>query len=143
MSDGMFINASFTLKTLEKSPFNKVRTLIGVVNQTVYQQVDPTNASSPLDPTRFNPKGFRHIESVLDQMAAIGVHAELILFMNGFPYPQAQGCLGGDDLANYNTTLDELYIKYTVARLASFRNVWWSMAVRALPYEFRAHACSR
>ena len=143
MSDGMFINASFTLKTLEKSPFNKVRTLIGVVNQTVYQQVDPTNASSPLDPTRFNPKGFRHIESVLDQMAAIGVHAELILFMNGFPYPQAQGCLGGDDLANYNTTLDELYIKYTVARLASFRNVWWSMAVRALACGLRAHACSR
>jgi len=29
----MFINASYTLKTLEKSPFNKVRTLIGVVNQ--------------------------------------------------------------------------------------------------------------
>jgi hypothetical protein len=125
---GMFINAPVTLKTLETSPFNKVRTLMGVVNQSVYQNVDAHNMSSPVDPTRFNPKGYCYIESVLDSMAAIGVHAELILFMNDFPYPRGQGCLGGSDLRNYNTTLDELYIKYTVARLASFRNVWFSMA---------------
>ena len=33
-----------------------------------------------------------------------------------------------DHWLSYNTTLDELYIKMVVARLASFRNVWWSMA---------------
>eukprot|EP00912_Choanoflagellata_sp_UC4_P000475 UC4_evm1s295 len=37
-------------------------------------------------------------------------------------------CLGGPSPKNYNTTLDQLFIRYTIARLSSFRNVWFSMA---------------
>ena len=90
---GMFLNASVTLPTLAKSPFNKVRTLFGT-NESVYQRTNPTNATDmSVDPTQFNLRGFRHVESVLDSMAEIGVQAEIILFMNGFPYPASQGCV--------------------------------------------------
>ena len=122
---GMFLNASRTLATLQTSPFNKVRTLLGT-NESFYQTLQ--NDSSLLDPTRFNPRFFHSIESTLGAMREIGVEAELILFMHGWPLPARQGCLGGPDVHHYNTTLDELYIDYVVARLASFRNVWWSMS---------------
>jgi hypothetical protein len=122
---GMFLNASRTLATLKTAPFNKVRTLLGT-NETFYQTA--ANDSALLDPTRFNPAFFRGVESTLAAMREIGVEAELILFMNGWPLPAHQGCLGGADVEHYNTTLDELYIDYVVARLASFRNVWWSMS---------------
>lgn len=56
------------------------------------------------------------------------MEAELILFGNGPAYPASMACLGGTDPKAYNTSLDSLFLNYTVARLASFRNVWWSMA---------------
>eukprot|EP00662_Eupelagonemidae_sp_cell21_P009427 gene9427-36926_t len=36
--------------------------------------------------------------------------------------------MGGRDAASYDTAHDELYLRYIAARLASKRNVWWSMA---------------
>ena len=125
----MFLNATATLKTLKTAPFNKVRTGLwgGWATGEDYPNGTVKTAG---DPTRFNVSFWQHVETVLKEMRDIGVNAEIILFSpsGGSHYPQTMACLGGTDPANYNTTLDEFYIKYIVARLASFRNVWWSMA---------------
>ena len=36
--------------------------------------------------------------------------------------------MGGRDPSQYNTSNDTFYLKYAISRLASYRNVWWSMA---------------
>ena len=43
-------------------------------------------------------------------------------------YPKGLKCLGGPNASNYDLAPDVLFIKYIVARFASFRNVWWSMS---------------
>lgn len=125
----MFLNASVTLPTLRRSPFNKVRTGLwgGWANGELYPNGTAKTAG---DPTRFNVSFWQAIEGVLGEMRTAGIHAEIILFSpsGGSHYPQAMTCLGGTDPANYNLTLDQHYIKYVVSRLASYRNVWWSMA---------------
>ena len=122
---GMFINSSATLATLNKSttPFNKVRTTMGSA-EPIYEPLNGTAG----DPTRFNIAYWQQVEEVLEALMGMGIELELILFGNQAPYPAGMGCLGGTDPKHYNTTLDKLYLQYAVARLASFRNVWWSMA---------------
>ena len=38
------------------------------------------------------------------------------------------GCLGGPYLSTHDFTPDARFLRYLVARLASFRNVWWSIS---------------
>ena len=45
-------------------------------------------------------------------------------------------CMGGRNAATYNITNDLFYLKYIIARIASYRHVWWSMA-----NEFGGIAC--
>ena len=128
---GMFLNSNQTLGTLRRSPFNKVRTLLEVGPFSPYEQQNGTAG----DVTRFDVRFWRHVEEVLLSMRDIGVQTELILFGNGPAYPKSLACLGGTDPRHYNLTLDTLYLRYVVARLASFRNVWWSMANEWNQYE--------
>jgi len=48
----------------------------------------------------------------------LGIQADLILF---HPYDHWGYALMGAEA-------DERYLRYTVARLAAYRNVWWSVA---------------
>jgi len=70
------------------------------------------------DFSRFNPGFFRHLEKRIKDLMAIGVEADLILF---HPYDRW-------GYASMAPEIDERYLRYVVARLAAFRNVWWSMA---------------
>ena len=36
--------------------------------------------------------------------------------------------MGGRDRDEYDTSLDEAYLRYAAARLSAYSNVWWSMA---------------
>jgi hypothetical protein len=113
--------AQQTLQTLKKSPFNKVRMLV------LPQAKAPTSYPYARDPagnfdrTRFNPDFFRNLENRIGQLGAQGVQADLILF---HPYQKAE-MRWFDDL---DDAADEQYLRYTVARLAAYRNVWWSLA---------------
>jgi hypothetical protein len=50
-------------------------------------------------------------------------------------------CMGGDDPASYNTTLDNHYLKYMAARFAAFDNVWWaSVPEQPACYDMTCHA---
>ena len=69
---------------------------------------------------KFDPLYFEHLEKRIDELSAMGIEADLIIF-----HPYDKGRWGFDNMGQEN---DVFYLKYLVARLASFRNVWWSMA---------------
>jgi hypothetical protein len=70
------------------------------------------------DYTRFNPEYFQLIEDRILQMQAAGIEADCILF---HPYD----AWGYKAMPN---EVDDFYLRYVVARLSAFRNVWWAIA---------------
>jgi len=112
-----------TLTSLASSPFNKVR--FGLFPKWLdYNHVDPPRypyvqrAKHEFDLDRFDPKFFSHVEERLRDLQKLGIEADIILF---HPYD-----IWG--FAKMDAAHDDAYIRYVVARLAAFRNVWWTMA---------------
>ncbi len=114
-----------TLATLKHSPFNKVRMCV-FPKHYAYNQNEPVFypfAGTPpraWDSTRFNPEFFRHLEKRIGNLRDLGIEADLILF-----HPYDKGHWGFDALG---ATADDRYLRYVIARLAAYRNVWWSLA---------------
>jgi hypothetical protein len=71
-----------------------------------------------LDFDRFNPEYFKHIEHRLLDLQALGIEVDLILF---HPYDNW-------GFETMDPARDDAYLHYVIARLAPFRNVWWTMA---------------
>jgi hypothetical protein len=72
------------------------------------------------DFTRFNPKFFQHLERRILDLQKLGIEADVILF-----HPYDGGHWGFDRMP---ADADDRYLRYVVARLAAYRNVWWSLA---------------
>ena len=112
-----------TLNTLSSSPFNKIRLCI-FPKDYVYNKNEPVYypyEGTPLDSwdfSRFNPAFWQHFEQRILDLQKLGVEADIILFHTydrwGFEYMDAES--------------DDHYIRYAVARLAAYRNIWWSLA---------------
>jgi hypothetical protein len=112
-----------TLKTLSTAPFNKIRMAIFPNNDDqVAGQHFPFMGKPPhgWDLSRFDPVFFRNLERRVAQLRALGIEADLILF-----HPYDKGRWGFDRLP---AAVDDRYLRYVVARLSAYRNVWWSMA---------------
>src|SRR5262249_17381451 len=62
----------------------------------------------------------RHVEERVGELLDLGIQADLILF-----HPYDEGHWGFDRMP---AEVDDRYARYVVARLAAYRNVWWSMA---------------
>jgi hypothetical protein len=112
-----------TLQTLRSAPFNKIRMCLFPKsyaynsNEPVYYPFE-RSAAGVNDFSRFNPKFFDHLEHRILDLEALGIEADLILF---HPY----------DRWGYNSMpaeTNDRYLRYVVARLAAYRNVWWSLA---------------
>jgi hypothetical protein len=114
-----------TLATLRRSPFNKLRMCV-FPNRYAFNQNEPALypfAGTPprtWDFTRFNPAFFRHLEQRIGNLRDLGIEADLILF-----HPYDRGHWGFDRMGAAN---DDRYLRYVIARLAAYRNVWWSLA---------------
>jgi len=113
-----------TLRTLGSSPFNKIR--MAVLPQdfgtgSMPPPRFPFEGTPPhdWDVTRFNPDFFRHLEKRVGQLRDIGVECDLILF---HPYGKTWG------FHELNAATDDRFTRYVVARLAAYRNIWWSLA---------------
>ncbi len=112
-----------TLRTLSSSPFNKIRMCV-FPKDYVYNKNEPKyypfprNAAGTNDYSQFNPDFFRHIETRLRELMALGIEADLILF---HPYDR----WGYKEMP---PEVNDRYLRYTIARFSAFRNVWWSMA---------------
>jgi PKD repeat protein len=112
-----------TLETLKNAPFNKMRMCVFPKAYT-YNKNEPeyyAYAGKPLkdwDFKRFNPAFWHHFEKRVRQLRDMGIEADIIIF---HPYDR----WGFKDMGHQNNLF---YLRYLVARLAAYRNVWWSFA---------------
>jgi hypothetical protein len=114
-----------TLKTLAKSPFNKLRMCVFPKRYTWNQNEPPLYPFEGAPPNqwdfeRFNPAFFRHLERRILELQKLGIEADVILL-----HPYDEGHWGFDRMAD---EIDDRYFRYVIARLAAYRNVWWSLA---------------
>ena len=112
-----------TLETLKDGPFNKIR--MGVFPKDyIYNTNAPLhdvymrNADGTHDMDRPNFECFRHFENQIGALADLGIEADIILF---HPYDRWGYCTMTEEQ-------DFRYLRYVVARIAAYRNVWWSLA---------------
>ena len=114
-----------TLATLAESPFNKLRMCV-FPKWYDHNRTEPAlypfvgTAPNDWDFSRFNPVFFRHLEQCVRQLGALGIEADVILF-----HPYDGGHWGFDRMP---PEADDRYLRYLVARLSAYRNVWWSLA---------------
>ncbi len=130
-----------TLKTLENSPFNKIRFCV-FPKHYLYNFHEPISYPYEGTPckfsgenfvlfgegaipegnhwnfTRFNTEHFTHLEECIEKLMALGIEADIILM---HPYDRWGFSKMGLENENY-------YLKYVVSRFAAYRNIWWSMA---------------
>jgi len=118
-----------TLRTLSGTSFNKVRMCIfpkrydWCENEPVYYpyaRKPGRDSSFTWDHTLFDPAFFRHLEQRIIQLGKMGIEADLILF-----HPYDKGHWGFDRM-DHPTNI--AYLRYVIARLSAYRNVWWSVA---------------
>ncbi len=112
-----------TIATISRSPFTKYR--FGLFPKWyVYNRVEPSvfpfhrKADGTFDLDRFDPSFFANVEMRIGQLQQAGIEADIILF---HPYDKW-------GFAKMDEAHNKTYLKYVVARLAAFRNVWWTMA---------------
>jgi hypothetical protein len=111
-----------TLKTLAAAPFNKIRMCVFPQdNAQPHLRFFPFEGRPPRawDTKRFNPAFFRHLEQRVAQLRDLSIEADLILF---HPYDSIWG------FNSMDAASDDRYVRYLVARLGAFRNVWWSLS---------------
>ena len=128
-----------TLQTLAAAPFNKIRFCVFPKHYR-YNENEPAHYPFPclergssqwlgsnkseirqgwrFDFERFVPAYFQHLEQRIGQLRELGIEADLILF---HPYDRW-------GFSTMTAEEDDRYLRYVVARLAAYRNVWWSMA---------------
>ena len=129
-----------TIQTLKENEFNKIRMTVfpkyynyNTKEPALYPYVgQPKKTTGTFDDSswqvkpedigfdfsRFNPAYFQHLEDCLTELDQINVQADLILF---HPYDSW-------GFARMGTKFDKLYLKYVIARFASFKNIWWALA---------------
>ena len=112
-----------TLKTLSSAPFNKIRMCLFPKsyeynhNEPVFYPFERTGEGTS-DFSRPNPAFFAHLEERIVELGRLGIEADLILF---HPYDRW-------GYATMSQRDDDRYLRYVLARLSAYRNIWWSLA---------------
>jgi hypothetical protein len=128
-----------TLSTLEASPFDKLRMCV-LPKSYRYNENEPPHYPFPVlehgpsrwcgydesqqaprwrfDCDRFVPAFFAHVETCVGRLRDLGIEADVILM---HPYDRWGFC-------KLPPEVEDRYLRYVVARLAAYRNVWWSLA---------------
>ena len=115
-----------TLQTLSGTAFNKIRMCIFPKNYGIYINNEPPlypyegSKEKGWDFNRFNPAFFQYFEKQLEELKRLGIEADIILF-----HPYDWGKWGFDNMPQES---NDRYLHYVVARMAAYRNVWWSFA---------------
>lgn len=112
-----------TLATLRRMPFNKIRMCVFPKHYDFNHDEPPLfpyarNADGTFDYARFNVAFWQTFERHIAALGDMGIEADVILF---HPYDRW-------GFADMGAAADDLYLRYAVARLAAYRNVWWSLA---------------
>jgi hypothetical protein len=112
-----------TLATLARMPFNKIRMCIFPKDYEFNHNEPPSfpyerGADGAFDHTRFSVAFWRMFEGHIAALRDMGIEADVILF---HPYDRW-------GFADMGAAADDLYLRYAIARLSAYRNVWWSLA---------------
>jgi len=108
-----------TFATLSRTAFNKVRIFVMPFSSLLPGEAPfARTADGKFDYDRYNPGFFGRYESGLRDLQVLGIEADLILF---HPY-DIKG-----EFSRLSREQDEGYIRYAVARLSAYRNVWWTL----------------
>ena len=112
-----------TLASLKAAPFNKLRMCV-FPKHYEYNHNEPEfypfvrEVTGTSDWTRFDPAFFAHLERRIADLRAIGIQADLIVF---HPYDRW-------GYSNMPADADDRYLRYLIARLSAYPNIWWSLA---------------
>jgi Domain of unknown function (DUF5060)/Domain of unknown function (DUF5605) len=123
-----------TLQSLQKASFNKLRMCVfpkdyDLVKEepeiypfvfTGTEKGKDGKTKKLWDLNNFNPEFFRVLEKQIDDLDALGIETDLIVF-----HPYDKGRWGFDSLP---MEVNLRYIKYLASRLSSFKSIWWSVA---------------
>ncbi|MFC2124122.1 DUF5605 domain-containing protein [Bacteroidota bacterium] len=114
-----------TLETLSTTPFNKIRMCVFPQNHYWHKIGEPSmyafeGKPNDFDYSRFNTTYFDKLEKRILQLQDMGIECDLIIF-----HPYDRGRWGYDQMTDEQ---DDFYLRYLMARLSSFRNIWWSLA---------------
>ncbi|HUT95475.1 MAG TPA: DUF5060 domain-containing protein [Thermoguttaceae bacterium] len=124
-----------TLKTLAASPFNKIRFCVFPKSYTYNQNelelfAFQKRADGSFDFDRPDPAFWHHIEQRILDLQQLGIQADLILW---HPYDRW-------GFKSMSDAEDDRYLRYCIARLSAYRNVWWSLANE---YDFMSNVGGR
>lgn len=113
-----------TLETLRASPFNKLRMLVFPnatikTNEAIFPFARTGPGNRDWDLARFDPAYFQRLDACVAALCDQGVQADIILF---HPYDETYG------FEEMGAEADDHYVRYIIARLSAYRNVWWSLA---------------
>lgn len=112
-----------TYKSLESAPFNKIRMCVFPKHYD-YNLQEPAffpfvgSLNEGFDFEQLNTKFFDKLEEQIKRLDSLNIEVDLILF---HPYDRW-------GFENMGKEADERYLSYVIARLASFKNIWWSLA---------------
>lgn len=112
-----------TLKTLSEAPFNKIRMCVFPKSYVYGNESEPwmypfKREGEQNDLTIPNVEFFQNFDKRVEQLLKMGIQADVILF---HPYDKWGYCQMGKEM-------NEKYVRYMIARLSAYRNVWWSLA---------------
>ncbi|HEV7350351.1 DUF5060 domain-containing protein [Telluribacter sp.] len=112
-----------TIETLAGAPFNKIRMCVFPKYYQYGNKTEPwaypfKREGTTNDFTQPHYEFFRNFEKRVQQLAEMGIQADVILF---HPYD-----VWG--YASMGAAMNERYVRTMIARLSAYRNVWWSLA---------------
>ena len=109
-----------TVETLAKSPFNKMRMCVFPKSYSYGNDTEPWQYAfeSRNDFAKPNFEFFRNFDKRVRQLRDLGIQSDVILF---HPYDR----WGYQKMGKENNAR---YVRYLIARLSAYRNVWWSLA---------------
>jgi hypothetical protein len=112
-----------TLKTLSTAPFTKYRYCV-FPKWYAHNQVEPDlaafqkGANGKYDFSKPDPAYWKRFEQRLIDLQKMGIEADIILW---HPYDHW-------GFKSMGAEADDRYLRYSIARLSAYRNVWWSLA---------------
>ena len=112
-----------TLETLANAPFNKIRMCFFPKWYKYGNDTEPwmypfKRDGDINDFTQPNFEFFQNFDLRVKQLMDMGIQADVILF---HPYDKWGYFKMGDEM-------NRRYVRYLIARISSYRNVWWSLA---------------
>jgi len=112
-----------TINTLKNAPFNKIRMCVFPKSYKYGNDTEPwrypyKREGEQNDFTQPDHEFFQNFDNRIEQLRDMGIQADVILF---HPYDRW-------GYSQMGVEMNQKYVRYMIARISAYRNVWWSLA---------------